>query len=193
MHAKDVLAALHALPLRPLVNIPREKGIYALADHMHRFRYIGSTEGQDFHQRIQNRHVTGTEGHSHKFSWAYNTGRMYRGPKGADPELMADRKAAKNLRTAFIRKHCRAVCLPLQGRREDIEALEREMIRIAPLETVLWNRERTHSDPLAEPVALVDALISELGLDATTQARLDRQAARHRRSIGAGGIASPGR
>lgn len=185
MTAKDLLAALHALPLQLLANVPKEKGIYALADHTQEFRYIGSTGSQDFHRRIQNRHVTGSEDHSHKFSWAYNTGRMYRGPESSDPELMADRATAKRLRTAFIRRHCRAVWMPLPGDRAEIEALEHEMIQLAPLETVLWNRERIRCDPLPEPVTLVDVLIADLGFDAMSKVRLERQAERYRNSNGA--------
>lgn len=182
MTPTDALVALHALPLQRIANIPRHKGIYALADHEHRFRYIGSTEGKDFRDRIQNRHATGTEANSHKFSWAYNTGRMYRGPKDPDKNLMDDRHAAKQLRNAFIRKHCRAVWMPLQGSRAEIEELEHAMIRIAPLEAVLWNRERTQCDPPPEPSELVDVLIAELGLDAVTRARLERQAHRFRKA-----------
>lgn len=176
----QVLASLHAQPLQPLKSIPKQKGIYALADHEHCFRYIGSTESKDFHDRIQNRHATGTETHSHKFSWAYNTGRMYRGPKSSDPEIMADRQAAKRLRNAFIRKHCRAVWMPLPGTRAEIEALEHAMIDIAPLESVLWNRERTHALPPPEPEALVNDLIIELQYDRHTLDRLERQAQRYR-------------
>ncbi|MDK3075898.1 hypothetical protein QO034_22860 [Sedimentitalea sp. JM2-8] len=184
MTPHEALATLHALPLQRLVGIPTEKGIYALADHEHRFRYIGSTEGRDFRDRIQNRHVTGSESNSHKFSWAYNVGRMFRGPKSRDPEIMADRQAAKDLRTAFIRKHCRAVWMPLTGTRPEIEALEHAMVAIAPPETVQWNRERFHVAPPAEPAALVDGLIAELGLQLSTRARLERQARRHRLSLG---------
>lgn len=179
MNAIEALEKLHALPLQPLRGIPRLKGIYALADHEHIFRYVGSTGDKDFRDRIQNRHVAGSEANSHKFSWAYNTGRMYRGPRTEDREIEADRKAAKDLRRAFIRKHCRAVWLPLDLDRGQIETLEREMIRLAPAENAQWNRERFQIDPPGAPDALVDALIAELGLRNETLARLDRQAERY--------------
>ncbi|WP_167648822.1 hypothetical protein [Mameliella alba] len=180
MTPQEAIITLHGLPLNQLVNIPKEKGIYALADHELRFRYIGSTEGKDFRDRIQNRHITGTESNSHKFSWAYNVGRMYRGPKSSDKEVMADRHAAKQLRNAFIRKYCRAVWMPYSGNRIEIETLERAMIEIAPLERVLWNRERIHVSPPPEPRHLVDDLISQLRLDVETRKRLERQELRHR-------------
>lgn len=179
----DALAALHGLPLQSLTNIPKLKGIYALVDHEHHFRYIGSTKGRDFHNRIHSRHTTGTEENSHKFSWAYNTGRMYRGPKGDDEELMRDRQAAKDLRTLFIRKHCRAVWMPLEGTRQEIEELEHSMVWLAPIETVQWNKQRVKSSPPPEPTELVDALIEELGIDPLTKARLERQAERYRVAI----------
>ena len=186
MTPQDALTALHSLPLQRLTGIPKEKGIYALADHAHRFRYIGSTEGEDFRGRIQNRHTTGSEANSHKFSWAYNTGRMYRGPESPDPEIMADRKAAKDLRTDFIRAHCRAVWMPLPGTRAEIEALEHAMVAIAPAETVLWNRQRFKADPPPEPADLVDRLVRDLGLGPDTITRIDRQAARWRAALAAG-------
>lgn len=185
MTPEEAVQRLHALPLRELRGVPQETGIYALADHEHRFRYIGSTGDADFRARVQNRHVTGTEGRSHQFSWAYNIGRMFRGPKSANPDVERDRAEAKTLRTAFIRRHCRAVWMPLPGSRTELEALEHAMIRVAPREAVLWNGMWRVPSPVVEPRDLVDRLISDLGLSAAAIARLDRQAARH---LGAGAV-----
>jgi hypothetical protein len=94
-----------AVVLRSLITIdpvrldalPREHGIYALHDHRGAIRYIGITEADKygFHGRINNRHVSGSEGRSHKFSHAYNTGRMWRAKKDSRLDAML----AKHLRT----------------------------------------------------------------------------------------------
>lgn len=62
-----------------LDRLPHDRGIYTLHDHTGTIRYTGITKSVDsgFYDRIHNRHVTGSEGRSHKFSHAYNTGRMW--------------------------------------------------------------------------------------------------------------------
>jgi hypothetical protein len=85
--------------------LPRDQGIYALHDHAGAIRYIGITkQDQGFFDRVNYKHVSGSEGRSHKFAHAYNTGRMWRSKKDHRP----DAKLARLLRRTFIRRYCRA-------------------------------------------------------------------------------------
>lgn len=181
--AADAVEKLHAMPLQEIRTAPKLPGIYALADHEHRFRYIGSTEGKDFDNRVKNRHVTGSEENSHKFSWAYNCGRMYRGPETNDPQIERDRKAAKNLRTAFIRRYCRAVFWHIDAPAVDLLRLEKDMIWAAPLETVLWNRERIKTDPYPEPTLALNAFLADFPLQPDVSKSIARQHERYKAMI----------
>lgn len=174
MNAVQVLTTLLNLPLRPLQEAPDEPGLYVLADHEGRHRYIGSTAGNGFHDRIYRRHATGSESTSHKLSWAYNVGRMWRDRDAPD----ADGHVAKTLRNAFVRAHCRAAWMPLGFDRPDLEALERGVIRAAPAGATAWNDRRGAISPMREPTTLVDALIATMGFGPAQREALDRQAAR---------------
>lgn len=93
-----------------------ETGIYALFDHVDILRYIGETE-TGFYQRV-GKHTTGSvgKGMSHMFVAAYCVGTMWRyseeqmdfPPKPGDEHKTDDGQYAKNIRTIFIREHCRA-------------------------------------------------------------------------------------
>src|SRR5450759_332786 len=99
--------------LKSLDDLPEAQGIYALADHRGVLRYIGMTANDTFRNRINSRHVTGSEGNSHKFACAYNVGRMWYG-KGCGEQDPHDGKLARQLRQNFIRQYCKAVYVPLQ-------------------------------------------------------------------------------
>ena len=78
MNASQIFNILsESRPVAPIA-LPETFGIYALWDHARHIRYIGctpkATEG--FNARVANKHVTGSEGRSHKFSHAYRVGRM---------------------------------------------------------------------------------------------------------------------
>ncbi|MFG1400239.1 MULTISPECIES: hypothetical protein [Roseixanthobacter] len=159
-----------------LPELPRTHGIYALYDHAGDMRYIGITpvDPHGFHGRINNRHVTGSEGRSHKFSHAYNTGRMWRNKR----DNGADAKVAKDLRSHFARRYCRATIVPVE---RELHALlptfEKAVQAKAPAGQLLWLNKRGF-DPYDEPVALVDSLLSELAFTSEQHAALGRQQAR---------------
>ena len=77
MTSEEYLKALRSRTLRRIDDLPIDIGIYALTDHLGAIHYIGRTDAEGFRDRIYNRHVTGSEDRSHKFSWFYNIGRMY--------------------------------------------------------------------------------------------------------------------
>jgi hypothetical protein len=95
----DRLQAQSPLTARPvrLEDLPDDHGIYALRDHVGQIRYIGVTASKQvgFHNRINGRHVTGSEGRSHKFSHAYNIGRIWRcrDPLSAQNQTDASRQS----------------------------------------------------------------------------------------------------
>lgn len=163
-------------PVR-LDKLPREHGIYALHDHVGTIRYVGITKSSksSFYDRINNRHVTGSEDRSHKFSHAYNTGRMWRANRDNRP----DAGLAKQLRTAFIRRYCRAtfVTVPptLWG---ELTTLEVEVQAIAPEGMLDWGDKRSFAS-LLEPKELVDAVLHDLCFSPNQRAAVERQAALH--------------
>ncbi|SHF39345.1 DNA polymerase III, epsilon subunit [Ruegeria intermedia] len=186
---EQLLAALlSAAPARTAAAPRDRRGLYGLIDHHGDLRYVGSTSStrQTLYERIHQRHRTGSEDSSHYFSRMYNTGRMYRDRR--DAGAGADADVAKRLRNAFIAEHCRAVWVPLPDT-APIEALEAEILRLAPPEAVAWNRRAM--EPYPEPSDLVDALIGRMGFSAAEIAALDRQRARHARAT-AGGARSSG-
>jgi hypothetical protein len=160
-----------------LNDLPQEHGIYALHDHTGAIRYIGITKADKhgFRGRINNRHASGSEGRSHKFSHAYNTGRMWRAKRDSRP----DAAWAKRLRTAFIRRHCRAtfVVVPrtLWGGLLELESVIKAM---APQGMDDWGNRRDFVC-LSEPNDLVDALLNELRFTFDQRAAVERQAALH--------------
>ncbi len=89
-----------------------------------------------------------------------------------DTGAAADGKVSKALRNAFIAEHCGAVWVALPSSL-DIEALEAQVIALAPPEAISWNRRGT--EPHAEPMALVDRTLARLGLPARELASLERQ------------------
>ena len=80
--AQILQSLLEQAPVR-LAELPNDHGVYGLVDHVGSIRYIGVTESpaMGFWRRIFQYHVTGSEGRSHKFSQAYNVGRMWRSRK----------------------------------------------------------------------------------------------------------------
>tara|TARA_B100000446_G_C10413167_1_gene291782 strand:- start:122 stop:706 length:585 start_codon:yes stop_codon:yes gene_type:complete len=172
MDSKDIFRKLTSSEPKSLIGLPDSFGIYALWDHEGEIRYIGctpkATEG--FRVRVGNKHVTGSEGRSHKFSQAYCTGRMWRYCKKLDPEsaLCAqnpdDAKLAKKLRTLFIREHCRItyVEIPNHGLLNYfsyLTSLESEVQNMAPASMRKW--EGVGFSPFAEPSELVDKLMEK--------------------------------
>ncbi len=99
----EILRTLLEAEPRPTSDAPRDgRGIYGLADHRGKLRYIGATQSarQTLYQRIHNRHRSGSEGMSHYFSDMYNVGRMWR--DRYDRTNLADGMIAKKLRNAFV-------------------------------------------------------------------------------------------
>lgn len=124
--------------------------------------------------RISNKHTTGSEDRSHKFSCAYNVGRMWR---DRHANHGSDSKVAKDLRTAFIRKHCSACFVPIEryeGKAE-LEALERKVLALACHSETVWNRPFA---PGEEPLQQVDELIAERRYSFADLEALKRQQAR---------------
>ncbi|MES2916634.1 MAG: 3'-5' exonuclease [Pseudomonadota bacterium] len=171
--AEDALAALLATFPLPTVQAPdNARGLYGLVDHRGDLRYIGSTRSSDqsFHERIHQRHRTGSEGMSHYFSHMYNVGRMWRDRK--DPMTKADGGLAKALRNEFVVDHCRAVWLALPDTM-DIAQLEAEVIDLAPDQLKAWNRRGMQA--YDEPVDQVDATLRRLGWGTREFAAVERQ------------------
>ncbi|UYM16301.1 hypothetical protein [Endozoicomonas euniceicola] len=173
MDSKDIFHHLTSSTPMPLTELPNSFGIYALWDHEHQIRYIGctpkATEG--FKIRVGSKHVTGSEGRSHKFSQAYCTGRMWRYCHKLDPEAAAheqnpnNAKLAKKLRTLFIRKYCAITFIEIPKINSDMDyfkyliALESQVQEMAPKCMRAW--EGVKFKPNNEPSELVDALILE--------------------------------
>lgn len=160
-----------------LSALPDTHGIYALFDHAGAMRYVGITtkDRHGFHGRINNRHVGGSEERSHKFSHAYNTGRMWRARRDAGPDAML----AKELRRRFARRYCRATVLPLEEKLlSRLPALETAVQAAAPAGQLLWLFKRGF-EPCAEPEELVNNLLAELRFTPEQRAAVDRQRARH--------------
>lgn len=171
--AEDILSRL--LEARPdhTRNAPKDsRGVYGLIDHLGELRYIGSTKAtnETFYKRIHGRHRTGSEDSSHYFSRMYNTGRMWR--RRNDPSTKADGDVAKTLRNAFIAQHCRAVWVPIADDL-DIASLEHSVIGLAPRGAIAWNRRGM--DAYAEPIELVDSVITGLGFGAAEMEAINRQ------------------
>ncbi|MET3892707.1 hypothetical protein ABIE41_003783 [Bosea sp. OAE506] len=156
--------------------LPNQHGIYALHDHGGDIRYIGITSSAQsgFFDRIHNRHAAGSEGRSHKFSHAYNVGRMWR----AKRDDGADARLAKRLRNTFIRRHCRASFLPVDALPVDLRNLEAAVQSLASEDMLAWGRRR-HFTAMAEPVELVDETLDELRFSREQRLAVERQAALH--------------
>ena len=197
MDSREILENLKTSKPQSLKNLPGTFGIYALWDHDKNIRYIGctpkATEG--FNVRVGNKHVTGSEGSSHKFSQAYCTARMWRYCKKLDPSsaLSAqdsnDAKLAKKLRTLFIRRHCRVTYVEISA--EDghgnyfsfLTNLESGVRALVPSSMQLWEGIRFSS--MEEPTFLVNELLEENPLlkdAAERQAIIYREHVKHGKS-----------
>jgi hypothetical protein len=173
--AEECLNELKNQKLRKIDDLPKATGVYSLADHLGDIHYIGVTAADSFRDRIYSRHVNGSEERSHKLACNYNIGRMWRNRKCAE-YVERDAKIAKRLRREFIRCYCFASCVPLDRPKPALEALEKEIFRVAPPNMISWNTTRKRVNRLCEPRDLVDSLIQELGLSSDEVAALERQA-----------------
>jgi hypothetical protein len=193
MDPKHILQALRDSVPMGLVDLPGRFGLYALWDHTSQIRYIGCTpkRTEGFDQRVGHKHVTGSEGRSHKFSHAYCTGRMWRYVKGLHPvgsqtaQRDEDARLAKRLRTLFIRRYCRVTIVEVAeiggDYFADLVRLETDTKLLAPESMKLWDGLRF--TPHGEPEELVDALLAEhpvLRAAAECQAAIYRQHVMHR-------------
>ena len=188
MDARRCLEILQSQSLNRLQYLPRDqRGIYALADHEGRLKYIGMTESASasFYKRINQRHTTGSENYSHKFSSYCNVGRVWCGRKtGTATE---DESVARKVRQTMSRRHCRAAYVAIDDQWTGLAAIEAEIIRLAPPEMRTWNAMGSHFAISAEPNDLVDDAIRELGLRSAEIAALERQVACFARQAGING------
>ena len=147
-------------------------------------RYIGVTGKNEkgFRGRIANRHVTGSEGYSHKFSHAHNSGRMWRSRKSHPLQNASDAKAAKDLRTAFIHKYCRATYFVIENPGlvpsvyfTSLTHLEAMVQALAAPQWRSWKGRKF--PPTGEPRDLVDKLLDELDWPLPDRRAVGRQAA----------------
>jgi hypothetical protein len=152
----------------------REAGVYALYDHEHRPAYIGLST--NLRRRIWNNHAA-ADGNSHKFSTAYNAGRMFHCRKNPS-SCPTDGPVAKKLRTLFAREFCRAVIYPLPGfSKRDLDPVEAALRSMAPAQATRWNDIKALD--AREPAELVDQLLTALNWNAVQRDAIQRQAARH--------------
>ena len=89
-----------------------------------------------------------------------------------------DALLAKQLRTAFIRRYCRAtfVIVP-PALWSELKALEKAVqAKAAPEGLLKWGGKRSFV-PLSEPKELVDALLDELRFTPDQRAAVERQSA----------------
>lgn len=169
-----ILSRLLDTTPKHLSAVPRGPGIYALYDHASEARYVGIT-AKCLRDRIFNRHVGG-DNNSHKFSSAYNAGHMFHSRR--HPGTCAkDGPVAKELRRLFVRERCRAVAIPLRAvQKDELFALEAEVIALAPATALRWNNVRQMS--AFEPADVVDTFIGKLGWSRERVAALERQSLR---------------
>jgi hypothetical protein len=142
--AEECVEALENQKLRKIDDLPGTVGMYGLTDHLGDIHYIGITAAGSFRDRIYSRHVNGSEERSHKLACNYNIGRMWRDRKSAD-YVPHEAKIAKDLRREFIRRHCLAACVPLNGTKQALETLEKEIFAIVPPDMISWNATTTSS------------------------------------------------
>ncbi len=175
--ASAVLDALLAMPPCRTAETPRHsRGVYGLCDHSGALRYIGSTSSttQSLHERIHQRHRTGSEDLSHYFAHMYNTGRMWR--ERRDVLSANDAIHAKTLRNAFVAEHCGAVWVEVPDH-INIAAIERSVLGLAPAHATAWNKKAMA--PYDEPSELVDLTLARLGWDSNRLAAVHRQRQRY--------------
>lgn len=172
LDASEIYARLIAQEPSATPDLPRDqRGIYMLWDHDRIPRYIGIVDKESFHKRIDGRHRGGSEENSHKFSAAYNTGRMWRDRKRLDEiiggiqQSRQGASAAKRLRMAFIRRYCRATFVHIEAPegehfRTYVCRVEAAVQGLARPEHRAWETQARIQT--VEPVELVDPLIAEL-------------------------------
>lgn len=177
-----------------LKDLPNEHGVYALVDHTGAIRYIGVTESpaMGFWRRIYQYHVTGSEGRSHKFSQAYNTGRMWRSRKAGAEQLEGNAKLAKALRTRFCRTYCKAAYVAIPSDTSSgsffqyLTRLEGQIQQIAPSSMRAW--EGIGFVSVDEPVKLVEELIARAGFNEIEIGGLEAQSRLYSRQLLASGL-----
>ena len=128
--ARDALDNLLSQTFRRLDDMPEAIGLYGLGDHEGKLHYFGMTDSKSFQDRIWSRHVTGSEGHSHKLACNYSVGRLWHDPKHPGTNKQ-DGKIACQVRREFIRRHCGFVCLPLEMTKPELLRLEKGIIKLA--------------------------------------------------------------
>ena len=172
-----ILESLRSQPTQRLSGLPASSGLYALWDHSGVMRYIGIAHSEGFRTRILSKHRTGSEEKSHKFSAAYNSGRLWRDRH--DKSCMADAQVSKRLRNEFILQHCSATVFPIGNYdgKSYLESVERKVISIARSDETTWNRK---FEACKEPNGLVDNLVAELRLGPNEIAAINRQDQRYR-------------
>lgn len=174
MRPAPILSQLLGATPMHLSAVPSGPGIYALYDHAGEARYVGIT-AKCLRDRIFNRHVGGDD-NSHKFSSAYNAGRMFHSRRHPGSSAK-DGPVAKELRRLFAREHCRAVAIALPAlEKKDLFALESEVIALAPASALSWNNARQLD--AHEPEEALDAFIDKLGWSPENIAALERQRVR---------------
>ena len=159
---------------RSAKELPSTSGLYVLRDHTRAIRYVGIAHSEGFRVRIRNKHATGSEDRSHKFSAAYNSGRLWRDRHHGSAD---DGAVSKITRNHFILKHCTAsvVEIPDYGTKSVLESMERDIINLADPSDIIWNGK---FQALEEPTELVDQIIEELRLSQDDRAALARQSLR---------------
>lgn len=171
---EDALVQLTTSTPLQLDALPETPGLYALYDHEGQIRYLGMA-AKDLRDRIFRRHVGGDD-NSHKFSSAYNAGRMWHDRKHpvSDP---LDGKIAKQLRREFAKATCQAAVLRLPNwSTEELFRLEEDIRALAPREMQIWN-DRRQLHP-SEPTAALNAFLKELKWPDDKIAAINRQAER---------------
>ena len=149
----------------------RTPGLYLLHDHENVPRYIGQT--MDLWDRIYLRHCSG-DGNSHKWSTAFNAGRLWHDRKNPK-SVGADGKIAKALRAQLARRYCHVRVLPMPEKSApDLSNLEHAVRKVAQGSMTDWNDQKAIR--AVEPTELVDRLIRELRWGTEKRDAIDRQA-----------------
>lgn len=136
MTARQCLDHLLAQTPCRLEDLPSHSGIYGLWDAFGEMRYVGST--QDLRDRVWSRHVTGSEGKSHKLAQELNQHLFYvdRATRLRHP---ARAKTVRGLRQRFVRGHYKATFVDIMATTGDLKRLERQVIDLAEPGNRLWN------------------------------------------------------
>ena len=171
MDPAEILKRLRYCSGVELEALLSSSGMYALRNHSGVMQYLGIAHSEGFRVRIRNKHATGSEDRSHKFSAAYNSGRLWRDRHNGCRE---DGSIAKRLRNRFILRHCTASFVEISDYADKaaLELIERNVIALASSTEITWNGKFR---AVEEPVELVDQLISEVRLSPADLAALERQ------------------